>query len=148
MPVALAIAGVGALVGQFFIDHGKLLHLGSQASLLPGVAVLALAGAGVLLTLGEKLRVQRRTRRKSAQSLLGLPPDRSRRLRSVREASRYEVGAEVPPGKLLCPADWLKVPSQLRRAIYRAAGEDGEGVGTAAHEAACRRAVGAIGGQW
>jgi hypothetical protein len=65
----------------------------------------------------------------------------------VREVSPYEVGAEVPSGKLLCPADWLKVRNQLRRAIYRAAGEDGEGVGTAVHEAACRRAGEALGGQ-
>jgi len=48
----------------------------------------------------------------------------------------------VPPGMLMCPADWRRVPKPLQRAVW-AAWDDGRGQGTPAHRAACRAAIAA-----
>jgi hypothetical protein len=52
-------------------------------------------------------------------------------------------GAQVPFGRLLCGPDWYRVPKAVRTAVLQAwAG--GDGLGSAAHAAAMRRAIGAV----
>jgi len=51
-------------------------------------------------------------------------------------------GWRVPPGRLMCPGDWRRVPGPLQRAV-RAAWDDGRGAGSPAHAAAMLRAAGA-----
>jgi hypothetical protein len=92
IPVAITIAGVGVLVFQFLIDHGRTLHLSSQTSLLLAIGVLILAAAGTVLTLTDTLRGQREAQQKAVQRTLALPPTRSGQLRRVREVSAYKVG--------------------------------------------------------
>jgi len=61
----------------------------------------------------------------------------------THECPRDGCTRRVPPGMLMCRADWLRVPVPFRKALY-AAWDSGRGAGTPAHRAAMLAAIQAV----
>jgi WD40 repeat protein len=84
--------GVTALGVKFLLDSAQLLHLAPTTSLRLNLAAGAMAAAGVVLGVVDRVLVQQREQRTAVQRLLDLEPTRSGRLPLVRDVSPYQIG--------------------------------------------------------